>query len=148
MPKNKALVYAEDILGVHDVYQKALSARENLDGIFTDLDALFTQRRVLQDQIGLREVDVTIEQQNTHPDSTQAALDRLSKTARTHDATLIKLRAELNQVESDIEGRKYDRSIAEHDINIATARMIELGGYFAYLVQMKEQAAPAADEAN
>lgn len=138
MPKSKALAYAEDTLGVHEVYEKALQAREELDATFSDLDSFYSKRREILDSITDREIEITVEERSQHPEASEAALERAAKISRSKDESLRKLRTELNHIESDIDGRKFDRSIAEHDIQIATARMIELGGYFGYLVQIKQ----------
>ncbi len=139
MPKPKALLYAEETLGVHEVYETALKARSTLDEIFTDLDALYTDLRSTKEALADREVEITVEERVKHPDHSDTALERHCKIVRQQDEHCKELRARINSIESDIDGRKYDRSLAEKDIDIATARMHELGGYFAYLVQMKQQ---------
>lgn len=140
-----ALKYAEEQLLVHEVYQGALAARASLDETLTELSK---KRDVLRDKEFLlsdREMEVAADERGRHPDMSATAMEKHLKIALNNDDATRELREQIAHVRSDIEGLEYDRSMSEHDIKIACARMTELGGYLQYLAVIKDVANRRSD---
>jgi hypothetical protein len=135
-----AIKYAEETLGVHSVHEQALAARNQLDEVLTELgnkrDSLRDKEWALQD----REMEVAGDERGRHPDMSATGMEKHLKIALQNDDATRELREQISHIRSDIEGLEYDRSIAEHDIKIACARMNELTGYFQYLAIVKDVA--------
>lgn len=139
----KALDYAEQQLGVHEVYEQARKARNDLDECLTRLSEARDKKRDLEFRLSDREMEIAADERGRHPDMSQAAMDKHLKQAFAQDDSWRELREQLSKVIGDAEGYEYDKAIHETDIRIAVARLQELGGYFNYLAAVKQ-----ADEAN
>lgn len=129
----KAVSYAETKLGVHDVYQEAITARDKLDECLTLLADLRDSKRTLEDTILDREMELSADERSKHADASDAWLGRHLKVVFRQDTFLMETRGTLNNISSDLEGKEYDRSMIEIDLKIAIARMLELNGYLQYL---------------
>jgi len=138
---NKALEYAEDTLGVHDVYERANQAQDNLDATLTKIAEAKDKRRDLEARVTDREMIVTSDEWEKHPDMAVTRMDKHIKVALNNDTELRELREQLWRAISDIEGLEFDKTVAQNDINIATSRMTQLGGYLNYLAAVKQTAA-------
>lgn len=136
-PARKALLYAEQELSVHKVYEKALQDREDLDAVFTDLSSTRDEKRAVDGKIQMREMDLLGDEQAKHPGMSVAAMDRHMKDVLHKDEQVQKLRANLVTLINKLDGLEYDKSILETDIKIGVARMTELGGYLSYLAVIK-----------
>lgn len=135
--KSKALHYAENILDVHGPLRKANQARENLDDLYSRIDKHSDQKRTVVAAIKDREMEIVSDERGSNPDMSQAQMDRHLKVVMHNDAALIKLRDELENIDSVLDGCELDAKICSKDIDIAVARMNELGGYFSYLAAVK-----------
>lgn len=140
-----ALKYAEETLGVHSAHEAALAARNQLDQVLTELGEKRDQLRDKEWALTDREMEVAADERGKHPDMSATGMEKHLKIALQNDDTTRELREQLAHVRSDIEGLEYDRSIAEHDIKIACARMAELAGYFQYLAIVKDVANRRSD---
>lgn len=136
---NKALTYAQDTLGVHEVHEKALASRASLDECFTSLDKALDRKRELTEAIADREVDLLSDERGKHSDLSQTAFDSHFKAAKGKDSFLRTTRHELNGVLSEIQGLEFDIELSKTDIRIAVGRMEELGGYLNYLAAVKAE---------
>lgn len=137
---NKAIQYAEETLGVHEIFVLAKEHRDKLDTLFTHLAEKEDQRRKIDDRIADRDMQIVSEERSKHVDVSQAALDRLVKESVRVDPEHTALRVAQRDLTDDIEGLRYDVRIVERDITISTARMTELGGYLQYLAACKVEA--------
>ena len=137
-PGRKAMAYAEEVLGVHSEYEKAVTARNSLDACLTSLSEARDKRRTLEAKVADREMDISADERGHHPDMSAAAMERHLKVAFAKDEQLSILRTELLGVNGDIDGLECDKTMHEIDIKIAVARLGELGGYFHYLAAVKE----------
>lgn len=133
----KALSYAEDTLGVHNVFVFANEKRSELDNLLTFLAEKRDSRRDIELKITDREMEVTSEERSKHPDMAVTRWDKHIKEKFRDDDDLRALREQKFAVDSEIEGLDFDRQIVETDIKICIARMNELGGYLAYLAAVK-----------
>lgn len=139
---NKALVYAEDNLGVHTVLQTAEQARAALDNVYTELSKAGDSKRDLHDRITDLEWLIASEERGKHPDMSAAAMEKHLKVAYSKNDDHRELRDQLRKATGDVEGLEYDARILEYDIKIAVARMTELGGYLNYLAAVKNSTKP------
>jgi len=137
----KALLYAEDKLGVHTVYGEVLIVRQRLDDILTELGEARDKKRITERSIEDRQFEIMSHELATHSSMSAAAMDKHLKLAYHGDPTLQQLRAQHVAAVNDLDGLELDRAMAETDIKIAVARLHELGGYFEYLAAIKNQAA-------
>jgi hypothetical protein len=67
----------------------------------------------------------------------QAAFDRHIKVAVSKEPNLRAMRARLAELSNNLDTMEAHVSHARVDLEVATARMSELGGYFAYLAAIK-----------
>lgn len=141
---SKALTYAEDTLGVHTVYEGALTRRNDLDGVLTALAEVRDNRRDIELKITDREMEVTITERSKHPDMAVTRWDKHIKESFRDDDELRALREQQFKVQGDIEGLEFDKQICETDIKIAMSRMNELGGYLHYLAEVKAASTASA----
>lgn len=129
--------YAEQVLGVHKVYEDALAAHKEYDSVVSDLDSCKDKRRVLDAELEAREVDKLIETRTVHPDWSKTAVNDHQKEARHNDPELRRLKGELNGLNSEIAGLEADAKVQEFLLSVFTSRMNELGGYFTFLAACK-----------
>src|SRR4051812_33725802 len=101
---NKALLYAEQTLGVHSVYQEASALLKEQDECLTILDKAQDRKRTLADLIADREADLISDERGNHPDISATALDQHIRIVKRRDPALVRLRDEMRQVASEIAG--------------------------------------------
>jgi hypothetical protein len=132
-----AVEYAENTLGVHEILAGALKAREDLDKVYTELSEQRDAKRLAEQNLADREMELAIEERGRHPEMSQAQMDKHIKAVYFKDETWRRLRDELREMTDALDGMEFDRRIKERDIEIGCARMNELGGYLAYLAAVK-----------
>lgn len=135
---NPALQYAEETLGVHSSYERALNAQHELDEITTELDKARDRKRELTEQVSEREMELLIQERGKHADMSQAGMDRHLAIVKAQDTLLVQLKQQLNGTAAQVDGLELDISIQQSIIKIETARMTELGGYFHFLAVCKQ----------
>lgn len=145
-PGAKALAYAEDTLGVHEVYKHAREAHERLDDALTILANSKDKRRALEVKLQDVEMEVAADERSKHADMSAAAMEKHLKIVLNADVQVRDLRRQILDLTNTIEGLEYDRSIEEAAIRIAVARLTELGGYLNYLAAVKQAQRPDAKE--
>lgn len=136
-PKPPALAYAEDQLGVHNVFDEAQGVQMDLDEALSALDKAQDERRDLDHKIDDREMDILILERGKHADHSEAALSRHLKEVYFKDETLKRLKMERNAKAGECTGLELDISYLKARVTILSARMTELGGYFNYLAVTK-----------
>lgn len=139
-PKPPALAYAEDVLGVHNVWDEAqgvvIDLNEELDGLDKAQDA----RRALDQQVEDLKMDILIEERGKHADHTQAAFDRHLKEVYHKHEGLRQLVQQRNMQAGVVTGHEIEITYLKSRVTILSARMTELGGYFQYLAVTKQAA--------
>lgn len=140
----KALVYAEQTLGVNSVYETLLAKRTELDTLFTDVANKRDLKRGIEARIEDREMDIVSNERGKHPDMSAAGMERHLKVAFAEDPSLRELREQLRQVVNDLDGLDFDVRLVETDIRIGISRLQELGGYLEYLAAVKQASYYAA----
>jgi chromosome segregation ATPase len=133
----RAIDYAEHVLGVHSVANNAEAARNKLDETLTALSEERDKLNSVKDQITEIELEIIGDERGKHPDMAQTQMNQHVKIAFAHSGKLQSLKKQQREIESAIDGLQMDERMAEVDIKMCTARMIELGGYFQYLAIAK-----------
>lgn len=135
---SKALAYAEDKLGVHDVFKETVQAHEELDKLLGDLDKAQDTRRGLTAAIEDRTYELLGNERSKHADMSATALDQHMKQVKHKDDAMKQYRIKLDEVHGEIQGLEYDAEILKMRIRIGVARMEQLGGYLNYLAAVKQ----------
>lgn len=136
----KALQYAEDTLGVHEVWENVQTYLADLDELLGDLDKAQDIKRQLNEEYADREVALISEMRGVHPNMSDTRFKSEFKGWERTDKELTRIRVELNKIGSEIQGLEYDSDFLKLRIRANSARMEELGGYLHYLAAVKNQA--------
>jgi hypothetical protein len=132
-----SLTYAEETLGVHQVYEEALALNTALDELLTAKDKALDEKRNLEDEVADRKINILIEERGKHPDESQAAMDRHLKEVYHKDEELKRLQLLANAKAAEVSGIDLDIEYNRARRAVAVARMNELGGYFQFLAVTK-----------
>jgi hypothetical protein len=132
-----AIRYAEDTLGVHTILEAATAAREALDKVYDDLAKNKDDRRQAEHNLEMMELEIATEERVKHPEMSATAMKDHLKGACYGTKDWRDLRQEIVELVNKVDGLEYDRRIREKDIEIATARMNQMGGYLMYLGAVK-----------
>jgi hypothetical protein len=133
----KALQYAEDILGVHEVFEETVELAGELDTLLGELDKAQDAKRLLVEEYADREVELISEMRGVHVSMSDTRFKSEFKGWERTDKVLRKIRGEQATVQATIQGLEYDKTVIEVRIKVGTARMVELGGYLQYLAAVK-----------
>lgn len=136
----KALDYAEQTLGVHQVWEDVQAATKELDELLADLDKAQDRKRQLNEDVADREVALASEMRGVHASMTDTRFKSEWKGWERTDKELTRLRAELNPILGEIQGLEYDIDLLRLKIKAGCARMEQLGGYLHFLAVVKNQA--------
>lgn len=136
--------YAENVLGVHTIHETALEARKKLDDILTQLSEAKDKKRKMEIEMSDLEMALASEERGKNPETSATAFKEHLKTVFHGSTDWVFFRDELSLMSGDIEGLEYDKSVTSKDIDIATARMEELGGYLHYLAVAKQASMTSA----
>lgn len=139
---NRALDYAENQLGVHQVHQDAETAINELDVLMGKLDRAIDSRRVLDEQIEDQQMNLLIQERGKASEISQAAMDRRLKEVYHKDEVLRNLRATRATLTAEISGLELDIELMKYRLKVKVARMEELGGYFQFLAAVKNAEPP------
>jgi hypothetical protein len=151
MPKApNPVAYAEDTLGVHEILEGVIAAREKLDKeILTTWANTRDAKRKAESDLEDREMELVISERGKHPDISETAFRGHLKEVLFKDTEWRRIRDHIRGLADDIDGAEVDRKLTERDIEIGCARMIELGGYLNYLAAAKNASiANKTSEAN
>lgn len=139
--KKSPLAYAEDDLGVHEVYEEAQEAHEALKGALDTYAEQAKRIRQANDSVEQREFELAGEYRGQQHDMSQEALKRAIREAHRTDETLITMRKVLH----DAQGKQEDAHAAieqnKYRLRVLSARMNELGGLLAFLGAAKAASA-------
>jgi len=146
----KAILYAENQLGVHEVHERVSRLLVDLDVLLADLDKAQDRKRDLNERFSDREVELIDEMRSVHVSYSDTRFNSEMKLWRRKDKDLMRIQVEINTALSEIQGREYDLDIIKLRIRAGCSRMEELGGYLHYLAAVKEgeTAQTQADNSN
>lgn len=134
----KALQYAEETLGVHQIYEETQTRLELLDETLAELDKAQDRKRDLNERYIDREVELIDEMRSVHVSYSDTRFNSEMKLWKRKDAFLMSIQVDVNKVLSEIQGLDYDIEMMKLRIRAGCSRMEELGGYLHYLAAVKE----------
>jgi hypothetical protein len=134
----QALTYAEQNLGVHKVYEEAQRAQSELTELRNKLVTMRHEKRVAELAYADAELDYYSEVRAELADMSQAQFDKHIKVAINKHPELRAQRGRLAELAGSIDSGEAYVAHLKGDLEVALARMTELGGYFAYLAAVKE----------
>lgn len=140
---SKARTYAENELGVHEIYQTAQDANGEMIDLQVTLLGVKDQRRKITEEMADREVDIWRELRGKNPELSATALDAKAKQERRVDTMMQDLRRGLLDAQRQEDKLEQDIKAKQNRINSANARMVELGGYLNFLTMVWQQDAVA-----
>jgi hypothetical protein len=135
---NPALDYAENVLGVHRVYDEANELNDELNKTLDLLDSAIDARRDMDEKIADYEMDLLIAERGKHPDHSEAAFARHLKEVHHKDAQLKMMRQVRNAKSGEVSGLELEIEYIKSQLKVKVARMEVLGGYFRFLAVTKE----------
>lgn len=136
--------YAEMTLGVHSVYETAQQAADEYERASERLAAYRITKSEAEQNLVDIEADLLRDVWTNHPDTSQAARDRLLKAALSESEEARALRKQIADSTEMISMEEGRRTAARIRAEIYTARMNELGGYLHYLAEAKRAATKTA----
>lgn len=137
----KALDYAEQKLKVHAIYENAKLARQSLENVQAEILNLRSEKRSKEHSKATLEMELMERERAKDPSESVAAFERRFKVVLHNDGDIQGIVNDLFILASEIESLEYHSDILIKDIQIAVARMNELGGYFQYLAAVKQASA-------
>ena len=147
--------YAEQNLGVHEVYAEATALTKSLDELMTALDKAIDERRTYDEQISNYEMDLLIAERGQNADMSEAAFARHLKEVIHTDQTLKRVKQDRNAKAGEVSGLELDIEYHKYKIKVAVARMEQLNGLLQFYAAAKlsetarsAQAAASGGEAN
>lgn len=135
-PEARSLAYAEG-LGVNSVYDEARAARNELERKYQELHELKSRKRSLESLKVDHEMEVAEELRRTQPELSAAMYDKQIKIDLSNYGPLREVRDHLASLQGDIDLCEYEVSLIKADIEIAVARITELGGYLQFMAVIK-----------
>ena len=138
----KALDYAEQVLGVHSVYEEAKAARVELQSALDSLTGARMRKREYESALADREFELVTEERGKHPDMSVSGMEAHMRRIKNEDDACRELREQLMMVSAQIDAYETSKALAEADIKITASRLQELGGYLEFLAVIKRQESP------
>ncbi len=140
MAGNKALEYAEKDLGVHTVHEEAHQLTNEAATLRQKIATLRRQKVDVEALYHDAEFNFISDLRGANQHMSQTAFDKHAKIEVHRDASLRTMRGSLANDAEQIERAEADLSTLKLRIEIAVARMHELGGYLNYLSAVKNAA--------
>lgn len=143
MAGDKAIPYAENTLGVHLVHQDAERLASEAAALRQKIVTLKHAKAGDEALYLDAEYDFISDLRGANKDMSQTAFDKLAKVEVHRHPALRSIRATLASDAERIERHEAELATMKLRIEIAVARMHELGGYLGYLAAVKNAAQPA-----
>jgi chromosome segregation ATPase len=140
---SKLRTYAEEELGVHKVHEEAENANGHLVDLNLKLADVRSARREWTEQIADREAVILKQIRDTHTDLSATAHEQKARLERRSDRQLHDMRVSLMNCQKEEDRLEGDIKHTQNKISIATARMIQLGGYLPFLYEIMKSEAVA-----
>lgn len=148
MSQHRALVYAEDKLGVHRVWANAEQLVVQLQSDYKRAAELEAEARTLNFDIERRKQILLVDETDQNAGMNVTAFERHMTLVKAKDAKLLKLSEQLNECMAHRDLVNATIRGAENNLKAHNARMNELGGYFKYLSSAKDAQMAVANAVN
>lgn len=136
-----AMVYAETELEVHAVYAQGNERQAQLDRALSLLSTAKDEKRAMENKLADYESDLAAKLRGENPEMPVTAFERLVKDTIKSDPTWRQFRDDITAKIGEIEGLEFDKSFLSKHVDLAVARMTQLGGYLKFLAAAKESEA-------
>jgi hypothetical protein len=133
-----AVQYAEEELGVHEVWQSHNDAIHNLLVQRSSVDGHKATIRSLKEQMVDREFDLLSDLMNIDPDASATARNQVLKRVSHTDSLMGELRKDLATAESDLATAETVLRVTEAELRGTAARMEQLAGLLRFYAVSKE----------
>lgn len=137
MRRSRAVIYAEDTLGINSVYEDCISLEEDLAPKHTRQAQLRASIREVTDRIEEREMELVEKVRADNPTISMAQLDRDLKLAMHNDEAYVQRKQQLREFKEELDEVENEIREIEIKLRTRTTRMQELGAYMAYLASVK-----------
>ena len=137
MPGGRGLKYAEETLRVHAVYHEAQQLANEITLERGKLTKVRHQKVIAEEAYTDAELVFVADMRADNPDLSQTAFDKFIRGKIHQNPNLRKLRGELANLAHRMDEIEVDIRHLQNKLEIATARMGELGGYLHYLAELK-----------
>lgn len=142
--KATPVTYAEDNLGVHEVYNNSMAAHDDLNASLGDHAREAKELRRLHDEVDTREYELATEVRASDPTISQEALKRAIRDAQQTDESIIALRRSIRDAQDRQEDAQALVEMNKYRLRVLSARMNELGGLLAFYAAVKSSSKPSA----
>lgn len=129
--------YAEDALGVHQVYETAMALQSQFQDLTDTLNNLRNIKRDQEMDLQVTEADVTLQVMNDTMGESLAARERAIKTALAESDDVQNKKQQVRVTTDLIAENESNRAAIKLRVESLNARMIQLGGYLQYLAAAK-----------
>jgi polyhydroxyalkanoate synthesis regulator phasin len=133
----RAIKYAEDNLGVHSVYERAQQLADEITVERGKLVQARHQKVNAEEAYTDAELAFIADMRADNPDLSQTAFEKFVKGKIHQNPNLRKMRGELANIAHRMDELEVDIRHLQNKLDVATARMGELGGYLHYLAEVK-----------
>lgn len=129
--------YAEQQLGVNETYDELQVAYKQYESQSDNLNKLKHNKRDREEDVLVSEQDIITKLRVEHSSMSQAQMDKLVKSTFFTDPAHKILRDAANAAAYAVEVVEAEVKLWDRKMNMLTARLNELGGYFNYLASLK-----------
>lgn len=145
--RNKSIAYAEDTLGVHEIYAEVIDLENKLrgesGGLLRQVALAESQVRLIEKDITERTIELRIESRGDNPDMSATAFEAHLKVVIASDEKLLKLNDDLEMAKQSADMIAAEAREVELAHRSRVARLNMLGGYLQYLAAAKASATAA-----
>lgn len=146
--RNRTVRYAEDTLGVNDVFSTAVEIESNLRKTLADRAGLEQAINGIKAGIEIRTADIRSDVLGEYGTLSATAYESKVKDVCGQDGKLRKMREDLLAKTNRLADLDAEIRIEELEHRSRVARLHELGGYFQYLASSKNAFTAARTSVN
>lgn len=144
--RNKAVAYAEDVLGVHEIYAEVLGLENQLrgeKGLLREVADNEANIRSLEKSIADRTIELRIEKRGDNPEMSATAFEAHLKVVVNSDPSIVHLTEQLERAKNVLDAVASEAREVELAHRSRVARLNMLGGYLQYLASAKNASTAA-----
>jgi hypothetical protein len=132
------VAYAENTLGVHQVWSAAEQTLADLATAQTAAVNTAAAKRVITEQIADRELEVTNDERSKYTDLSQTAFEKHLRGALQADPQMKELRKNLMEAQRHHDAAEANITQMEYTLRTQVARMEELSGLLNFYAAAKQ----------
>lgn len=129
--------YAEQELGVHEVYDRAQAAQQRFAKFIVTLNETNNAIRHIHEMMDDREQEVVAEQRAANPDMSTTAFKEHMKEVVQQDETMRDFRKDLMEKQNSRDTAETSVEAAKYAMRVEAARLNELGGLLNFYAATK-----------